>query len=377
MTGQRSEHTVRVATYNTSLTRSRQGQLLRDLATGQDRQAQRIAEVIQINAPDMVLLNEFDWVEGGVAAEMFRDHYLAVGQNGQEPVHYPHLFAAPVNTGVPSGMDLDQDGAVGGAGDAWGFGQFPGQYGMVLCSRYPLDLDRVRTFQHFRWADMPGHLIPTDHYTPEQQERLRLSAKSHWDVPVQVGGTVIHVLAAHPTPPGFDGPEDRNGRRNHDEIRLWADYITGGTAASYLYDDDGRHGGLDVQDRFVIVGDCNADPLDGDSWPGAIQQLLGHPRVQDPLQSSEGAVEAAARQGGANLSHRGDPRLDTADFNDEPGPGNLRVDFVLPSRNLQVQGGGVFWPPAGQPGATLTGEHPFPTSDHRLVWVDVAVSESA
>lgn len=367
---------MRVATYNASLTRGRQGRLLEDLATRQDRQAQRIAEVIQRTAPDILLVNEFDWVQGGAAAELFRDHYLAVGQHGQEPVHYPHAFTAPVNTGVPSGMDLDQDGTVGGAGDAWAFGQFPGQYGMVLYSRHPIDLGLVRTFQHFRWADMPGHLIPSGHYTPEQRQRLRLSAKSHWDVPVQVGGALIHVLAAHPTPPGFDGPEDRNGRRNHDEIRLWADYIRGGTAASYLYDDDGRHGGLEVQDRFVIVGDYNADPLDGDSWPGAIQQLLGHPLVQDPQPSSDGAVEAASRQGGANRQHRGDPRLDTADFNDDPGPGNLRVDYVLPSRNLAVQGGGVFWPPAGQAGADLTGEHPFPTSDHRLVWVDVQVPQA-
>ena len=97
---------------------------------------------------------------------------------------------------------------------------------------------------------MSGHLIPSGHYTPEQRQRLRLSAKPHWDVPVQVGAALIHVLAAHPTPPGFDGPEDRNGKRNHDEIRLWADYIRGGTAASCLYDDDGRHGGLEVQNRF-------------------------------------------------------------------------------------------------------------------------------
>jgi hypothetical protein len=82
-------------------------------------------------------------------------------------------------------------------------------------------------------------------------------------------------------------------------------------------------------------------------------------------------VEAARSQGASNISHLGDPRLDTADFQDHPAPGNLRVDYVLPSKNLNVRGAGVFWPAPGEPGADLTGEFPFPTSDHRLVWVDL------
>lgn len=369
----REKHTVRVATYNASLNRATEGELLRDLSTPDNEQARSIAEVIQINDPDILLINEFDYVEGGAAAELFRDNYLAVGQNGQDPVDYPYHYVAPVNTGVPSGLDLNQDGTVGGGDDAWGFGLFPGQYGMVVYSKHPIDTENVRTFQNFLWKDMPDHEMPTDYYTPEQQEQLRLSSKSHWDVPVQVGNKTVHVLAAHPTPPSFDGPEDRNGRRNHDEIRFWADYITGGRTAEYIYDDDGRHGGLDRGERFVILGDYNSDPLDGDSYPGAIDQLLEHSRVQDPLQASDGAVEASERQGGANVSHRSDPRYDTADFTDEPAPGNLRVDYALPSRNLPLRDGGVFWPLPGQPGSELTGEYPFPTSDHRLVWVDVKV----
>lgn len=102
---------------------------------------------------------------------------------------------------------------------------------------------------------------------------VRLSSKSHWDVPVAVGGRAIRVLASHPTPPTFDGVEDRNGRRNHDEIRFWADYITPGQGR-YIYDDEGERGGLSPSQSFVIVGDQNADPLDGDSVDAAIDQLL-------------------------------------------------------------------------------------------------------
>jgi hypothetical protein len=88
--------------------------------------------------------------------------------------------------------------------------------------------------------------------------------------------------------------------------------------------------------------------------------------------ASEGAVDAAERQGGANLTHRGDPALDTADFADS-APGNLRVDYVLPSRPLRIVDAAVFWPIAEDPLFRLVGDFPFPSSDHRLVWIDVAV----
>ncbi|RIQ20669.1 endonuclease/exonuclease/phosphatase family protein [Jiangella rhizosphaerae] len=362
---------LRVATYNLSLNRAAEGELEADLSSGTDTQAQAVAEVIQRTRPDIVLLNEFDYVEGGVAADLFREHYLEVGQGGADPIEYPYAYVAPSNTGIPSGFDLNNDGTVGGGDDAFGFGLFPGQYGMAVLSRYPILEDDVRTFQHFLWKDMPGALLPPGWFSPEELAVVRLSSKSHWDVPVQVGRRVVHVLASHPTPPTFDGPEDRNGRRNHDEIRFWADYVGPGRG-SYIYDDEGVRGGLKPGSAFVVLGDQNSDPVDGDSVPGAIQQLLDHPRIVDPLPTSEGATEAAVLQGGANATHEGDPRYDTADFADT-APGNLRADYVLPSRQLRPIGAGVFWPVRSDPLSRLTGEFPFPTSDHRLVWVDVRV----
>ncbi|GAA1623070.1 endonuclease/exonuclease/phosphatase family protein [Georgenia ruanii] len=377
------QHTLRVATFNASLNRSQPGELVADLASGADRQARAVAAIIRTTAPDVVLLNEFDHDDAGEAVDLFRQRYLAAGAaaGGASAIDYPYAYAAPVNTGVPSGRDLDHDGTVGGPDDAWGFGTFPGQYGMVVLSRYPIATDAVRTFQHFRWQDMPGALLPDDPATPEPADwyapevlaQLPLSSKSHWDVPIEVGATTVHVLAAHPTPPTFDGAEDRNGRRNHDEIRFWADYVAGGRAGEYIYDDAGRPGGLAGGERFVVVGDYNADPRDGDSTAGAIDQLLDSPRLRDPEPTSRGAVEAAATQRDANLAHRGDAALDTADFTDNPGPGNLRVDYVLPSRNLPVRDAGVYWPMADEPGSELTGQHPFPSSDHRLVWADLRV----
>lgn len=371
---------VRFATYNASLNRAAEGALVEDLRTGGNEQARNIAEVIQINEPDVVLLNEFDYDVDHLAADLFRTNYLEVSQNGKAPVRYPYVYTAPSNTGVPSGLDLNNDGTVGGPDDALGFGQFEGQYGMVLYSKYPIDTKNVRTFQNFLWKDMPGALLPDDPATAEANDwfadeelaKVRLSSKSHWDVPVLVGDSTVHVLASHPTPPVFDADEDRNGRRNSDEIRFWADYVRGGQDARYIYDDDGGRGGLDRRTDFVVLGDLNSDPVDGDSRPGSIGQLLALKEVQDPKPAADGAAEASVLQGRVNLEHRGDPALDTADFEDASA-GNIRADYVLPSQTLKVRGAGIFWPRAGTAGSELTGVFPFPTSDHRLVYVDVDV----
>jgi hypothetical protein len=369
---------VRFATFNASLNRAAEGQLVADLSTATNEQARNAAETIQRARPDVVLVNEFDYVEGRLAVDLFRDNYLEVPQNGAAPIHYPYAYVAPSNTGIPSGHDLNNNGSIGGGDDAFGFGAYPGQYGMVVYSRFPILEHRVRTFQHFLWKDMPGArlpddpatAVPGDWYSPAELDVFRLSSKSHWDVPIRIGTDTVHFLVSHPTPPVFDGPEDRNGTRNADEIRFTADYLAGGRRARYIYDDAGRRGGLEKGARFVVAGDQNSDPFDGDSIPGAVQQLLEAPRVNDPLPTSEGAVEASALQGGANTTHESDPRYDTADFADTT-PGNLRADYVLPSRGLRVRAAGVFWPVQSDPLFRLTGVYPFPTSDHRLVWVDV------
>jgi myo-inositol-hexaphosphate 3-phosphohydrolase len=392
-------NSIRVATFNASLNRGSEGALINDLSTPDNAQAKTVAEIIQRAAPDVVLINEFDFDAAGpngssLAAELFRQNYLAVGQNGAAPLDYPYVYIAPSNTGVASGFDLNNDGtavttpgAAGYGDDSLGFGAFPGQFGMVIFSKYPIEAEGVRTFQDFLWQDMPGARLPDDPatpqpqdwYSPEELAALPLSSKSHWDVPIDVNGETVHILAAHPTPPVFDGPEDRNGLRNADEIRFWDDYITPGKGG-YIYDDQGGTGGLAAGERFVIVGDYNADPNDGDSVDKAIQQILFNPSVDaSVVPTSPGGVQQSALQGGANASHTGDSAQDTADFADTT-PGNLRADYVLPSQvGLDPTGGSVFWPLDSDPTFPLVGTfNPafpggFPSSDHRLVLMDLDV----
>jgi hypothetical protein len=387
------EPVVRFATFNASLNRDRAGQLVEDLSTPGNQQARNVAEIIQRVRPDVLLINEFDYEESGRAPKLFQANYLSVSQHGAEPIHYPHRVYLPVNTGIPSGHDLDNDGRIvttpgtrGYGNDSVGFGQFPGQYGMLLLSKFPIENRRIRTFRKFLWKDMWVPNLPTkpdgsQWYPDEALGVLRLSSKSHWDVPLKIGRRRVHVLASHPTPPAFDGPEDRNGKRNWAEIGFWNIYVNFPYHPNMLgmlaftTDDRGLQRGIEFGTAFVILGDLNADPHDGDSVPGTMQMLLENRHVNASfVPASQGAVEASQLQGRKNEQHRGEPRFDTADFADtDPSPGNLRVDYVLPSKQLGVIGGGVFWPVASDPLHRLVEMNPVASSDHRMVWLDVAI----
>lgn len=358
---------VRFATFNIAMGLQSEGELYQRLQSGDDTALKKVAAVIQRIRPDVLLLNEFDWFELDSALH-FIHNYLDKPQFGNEAISYAHALNGAVNTGEDSGLDLNSNGVPGEPDDAWGYGKFTGQYGMMVLSRFPLHLQR--SFRLFKWSDMPDAIKPinpdgSDWYPDAIRKELRLSSKNHWDIEVKLNGKSVHFLVSHPTPPVFDGPEDRNGARNHDEIRLWADYVDP-QRSSYIYDDTGVSGGLPNNSKFVIAGDLNADPVDGDSRSSAILQLLEHPKIDAScVPQSEGSEEASREQGGKNLEHQGDPASDTGDFNDKY-TGNMRIDYVLPSATLKVVGCGVFWPASDQPGHDLTD-----VSDHHLVWLDI------
>jgi len=364
-----STTTVRFASFNVAMNRRNAGDLKKELMSGESSTTQSIAEIIQRVRPDVLLVNEFDYDEASEGLKAFQEKFLGVSQNGQKPIEYPHVYAGPVNTGEDSGIDLNLDGRHQMPRDGFGFGYFPGQYALVVLSKHPIDREKVRTFQRFLWKDMPDAKLPIDpaskqpYYPDHVMDVFRLSSKSHWDLPITVGEKTIHFLVSHPTPPVFDGKEDSNGCRNHDEIRMFADYVA--DKAEYLYDDAGDKGGLAEGSHFVIAGDLNADPLDGASRDNAARLLTEHPLINDTKPNSEGGTYYAKEQGQANTDHKADPANDTGDFGDKD-VGNMRIDYALPSKTLTVSGSGVFWPKPDQPGGELV-----EASDHRLVWVDL------
>ncbi len=365
--------TVRVALFNI---RELTSVKLADTATdgsGSNPQLLAASAIVKRIRPDILVINEIDHVMGEASldssARAFARLYLS---QGDSDIGFAYSFAAPNNTGIASGLDLNGDGMVAGAAeegsreygeDAFGFGTYPGQYSMAVLSSFPLAGDQTRTFRRFRWKDLPGNRMPMGFYSRAVEVSLRLSSKSHWDVPVRLPGRTLHLFVSHPTPPVFDGDEDRNGRRNFDEIGFWATYLDD---SPWLYDDNGRSGGYGSSDPFLIVGDLNARPQASDQgYDGiaAVQQLLRHPRVQDtgPRLTSLGAL------GGRVPGPPDYLEQSTAVFG-----GGWRMDYLLPSTDITVTGGGVFWPdPDEDPDGAALAEA---ASDHRMVWLDIVVN---
>ncbi|MEM1109443.1 MAG: endonuclease/exonuclease/phosphatase family protein [Planctomycetota bacterium] len=356
-TEDRPANVIRFATFNASLSGKTVDELPKRLTTSDDEQLKKIAAIIQTVRPDVLLINEFDHDPTGQLAADFQTNYLGVPQDNTEPITFAHAYSPAVNTGLPTEIDLDGDGQVGGPGDAHGWGDFPGQYGMLLLTQSDDPPRKIVDQQRKLWSRFPGSNYPQDHYPAEAEKILRLSSKTHQMLRMTVRGTDCSVFISHPTPPVFDGPEDRNGKRNHDEVRM--------IAMTCIRSVDQFHRPI------VILGDLNADPNDGESIPGTVDQLLNDRRFSDPQPRSRGAVAKAIADGGANATHKTDPALDTADWNDAPprGSGNLRVDYVIPTHDWTVVDAGVFWPRPDEPSYELIN-----ASDHRLVWVDLNVS---
>lgn len=328
---------LRIATYNADLSAPGPGLLLQDLRKADAPQRQAAVSVIAALDADVLLLTAIDFDLRGAALAALADQLDAMGRP------YPYRLALRPNTGVPTGLDLDGNGQLNEPRDAQGWGRFPGEGGMAVLSRLPIG-DDLRDFSGFLWADLPGNLMPD---TDPGRAVQRLHTTGAYEVPIGLpNGQTLRLLTYYASPPVFDGPEDRNGRRNHDETAFWLRLVDG--ALPYA----------PPVPPFVILGQTNLDPVDGAGRPEAIRALQAHPAVQDP--------EPKGAHGRSEAGQRGDPALDTALFD---GPGGLRVDMVLPSAGLKVVASGVLWPDdAKAMAATLAA-----ASRHRPVWVDVAL----
>lgn len=310
--------TLRVATFNTELSRKSPGLLLRDILRGDDPQIIAVLDTLARANADIVTLQGFDYDLEGRALAAFADALA------ERTAAYPHRFAGPPNAGRMTDADLNANGTRGEARDAQGYGRFFGAGAMAVLSRHPIAVQDVQDFSTLLWRDLPDNLYPMQDNAPwggtQAHAVQRLSSHSHWSLPIEhpVMGR-FHVLTFHATPPVFDGPEDRNGRRNHDETAFWTLHLAGTI-------------GTPPDAPFILMGDANADPDKGDGRPEAIRSLLSDPRLQDPL-----------------------PMQPTVDWS---ATGQMRVDYVLPSADWRVVGAQVMAP---NPDA----------SRHRLVWVEL------
>ncbi|MEO0830424.1 MAG: endonuclease/exonuclease/phosphatase family protein [Pseudomonadota bacterium] len=339
---------TRIATYTVELTRKGPGLLLRDILSGKDEQVRAVQSVIAAADPDILLLVGFDFDHGNAALNAFADQLAAVTSP------YDYRFALRPNSGRATGLDLDGDGLRGGPRDAHGYGLFAGAHGLAILSRYPILAEQVKDYSDVLWKDVPGSALGTkpDLISPEGAETLRLSSSVHWLVPVDSPQGTIGLAAFWATPPVFDGPEDRNGWRNHDEIALW--HRMSADAAT-LY-------------PVIMLGNANMDLNGGEGRRGALLALLQDPGFVDPeprARTLDGINEL--RQSDLSSHH-------TARFRPAPeGPGDLRVDYILADARFSIKESGVYWPMSDDPRAPDVEA----ASRHGLVWVDVVLNGQA
>jgi len=317
-----AQQPLRVATYNVGLGRDGPGLLLKDiLDTDEDILA--LAKIISTVSPDILLLTGFDNDYQTLALTRF---------NALNGLGYPFIYAPLGNAGTDSGLDINNNNRLRDWNDAWGFGRFEGAEGMALLSRYPIASSR--RFDTLKWQDFgPPPLGENGQIFFPDWPKLRLASHSLWDVEITTPQGPLHILAAHPTPPVFDGEEDANGLRNQAEITFLNRYLSG----EPMRDDTGTTAPL-TPAPIVLLADLNADPTRGDSLKGALRQLLNHPRLH-PM-----------------------PAQDTTNW-ERTGP--MQVDYVLPDAQLTVLESGVYWP---------EGEAILDTAGtrHRLIWADIA-----
>lgn len=328
---------MKLATWDAGLTRGGPGYLLRDLTRPEDLQTAAAVQVLVALDADVLVLTGMDYDLSGQALAALQARLRASGQD------YPFTLPLRPNTGVPTGLDLDHDGGLNGARDAQGFGWFPGQAGIAVLSRLPLQAEALRDYSGFLWQDLPNANLPPD-LTVEAKAIQRLASTGFYDLPVTVDDTDLRLLIYAATPPLFDGPEQRNRRRNADETAFWLHFLQGELALPAPRSD------------FVVIGLANLDPYDGAGDPETLLALLTSPLVQDPA--------PRGTSGHVDPGQRGEPALDTVQLKDGRG---LRLDYILPSADLDVTSAGVMWPAPSDPLAPVLQA----ASDHRPVWVTI------
>ncbi|MDA8746869.1 endonuclease/exonuclease/phosphatase family protein [Litoreibacter sp.] len=318
-------------TYNADLSRKGPGLLVRDLLRFEDPVLRATLQAIVDLRPDVLALQDVDYDHDLVALGLIQDRLKELGH----PM--PYGFAEPPNTGIATGFDIDRDGRFDTARDRQGYGVFTGQGGIALLSEHPILTDQAQDFSTLLWQDFPDADLPIRYFEADELAVLRLHDVAAWQVPVRLPEGEVQVLAAQAGPPVFDGPENRNGLKNADQLRFWDAQIS-------------RLGSAE----FVLMGGLNNDPVDGQGLKPPLIKLLRNPFVQDPRpEAASGLI--------SDPNHNGPAAQDTVDWGRDIG--SLRVDYILPSASLGVAAAAVERDQAAGQIADLPA--------HKPVWVDV------
>ena len=299
-------------------------------------------EIIQRVRPDILLLQEFDYDADGESLRAFRANYLARPQNGAAAHRLRATPSSPSRTpACPPGFDLDNDGKVGRRRRRAGLRRVSrASTRMALLSRFP---DR-RGAARARSANSCGATCRARCCRTIRDTGPRL-------VLARGAGGVAAVFEEPLGRAGDDRADSRctcwpairrrppsTARRIAMACATTTRSASGATTSSarrrYIRDDHGQARRI----RRQAVRDHGRPELRSRGWRQPARRHRGAARAparQCVVRAAERwrAPRPAAVQGGANAAQRGDPRFDTADFNDRVA-GNLRVDYLLPSKGL-------------------------------------------
>lgn len=341
------------------------------LMTQTDVQANAAAEIIARFSPDILSINELQFDIQGIpsASSPGAPSNTSWGGFNVPGAENPKRLGDRVHAaGGPSYENLFQ--SVGNSGFYWqgstlgldwyilrGWGEFPGRFNTAILSRFPILVDQVRVIADFAWEDLPDNkiaLMKTETGI-DVPPGFPLFEKALNIVPVQLGDVVLHLVLLHPVAPAFD---PINTYRNYDELHALRLFL------------DGQLPGVEplpADAKFVIIGDLNADPEEGDSIGGAIQQILSHPDVTNVFPAGSGTK---GKGGKYNSYLSGCGRDDGSTVTDPGAKYQMQLDYVLPSKNLgEPLDSLLFWP------NHTTDPEDFElrcqASDHSFLYVDL------
>jgi len=330
----------------------------RALLDPNDEKARAAASIIRAHAPDILSIDEiqYDYPDTpdpglpgtGLNARRFADTFLA-------DLGYRYDWMTPGNAGVRSGFEAPYE--------TIGFARFPGEYGTALLSRFPIRAAEAVSFRRFLWRDLPENRLADLNESlrargkPPVPDGFPLFDKDVSDVPVEIDGRMIHVIVAHTAPPVY---ERHNVARNADHLRFLDTFVAGRPLPGIRP--------LDPEAPFVLIGDLNCDPEDGEGDAEAIRRLIENPRILAFFPEGSGSRGANPRRN-TFLAGGGVPNP-PLDFNVL----QLQLDYILPSKHFANPRGLVHWPDVrSQKDALMVARR---ASDHFFLMVEVEIRRS-
>lgn len=307
-----SQTSLRVATIEANLTADTPGKLNENLMGAGNPQASHAADSIAQANADVLVLTNMDADQAAV--DTFREQYLNNTEDDRPEVDYKFTYLAVGSKGLQSGADLNADGVIGDAADAWGQGAYEEQGSIVVLSKYPIDEDQIASVSKLKWQDVANNQLHHTKLDGVLAASMPVMNTGMWDIPIEYRNQRVHVLATQTEPDQQD--EDLAAARQGDELKVVADYIAG---KKYVRTDDDDPAMGIGEEKFVLAGALNLQ-ASGESRVDSFLKGLGREDALNDAGSYLVPDSSWQVVGQGRLEHS-EPPLDEAipEIVEEPG----------------------------------------------------------